>query len=122
MEHPDNPPLSTLRQCAANALAGATLHRPSLDQNPQGIHHWPSAAPARRPPPPRQPRPRYLHAILDDPPAVLFKTAAFILTRPQMPKTGWTMPEPSPKPGDNKLTGSATLEQDYDSLPGLCRH
>ena len=29
------------------------------------------------------------------------------------------MPEPSPKPDDNKLTGSAIIEPDYDGHPGL---
>jgi hypothetical protein len=44
----------------------------------------------------------------------------FILQRPQLPKTGWSMPEPAPNPDGNKLLNSAIIEQDYDSLPGLC--
>jgi len=43
----------------------------------------------------------------------------FILQRPQMPKTGWSMPEPAPNPDGEKLVDSAIIEQDYDSLPGL---
>jgi hypothetical protein len=61
--------------------------------------------------------------ILDNPaasPAVLLRTAMFILQRPQLPKTGWSMPEPAPDPDGNKLLDSAIIEQDYDSLPGLC--
>jgi len=64
-----------------------------------------------------------LLAILDNPhssPAVLLRTAMFILQRPQLPKKGWCMPEPAPDPDSNKLLDSAILEQDYDSLPGLC--
>jgi hypothetical protein len=64
-----------------------------------------------------------LMAILDNPkssPAVLLRTAMFILQRPQLPKKGWCMPEPAPDPDSNKLLDSAILEQDYDSLPGLC--
>jgi hypothetical protein len=61
--------------------------------------------------------------ILDNPaasPAVLLRTSMFILQRPQLPKTGWSMPEPAPDPDGNKLLDSAIIEQDYDSLPGLC--
>ena len=64
-----------------------------------------------------------LMAILDNPkasPAVLLRTAMFILQRPQLPKTGWSMPEPAPDPDGNKFLDSAVIEQDYDSLPGLC--
>src|ERR1039457_1311984 len=64
-----------------------------------------------------------LLAILDNPkssPAVLLRTAMFILQRPQMPKAGWSMPEPAPNPDGEKLLDSAIIEQDYDSLPGLC--
>jgi hypothetical protein len=63
-----------------------------------------------------------LMAILDNPkssPAVLLRTAMFILQRPQLPKKGWSMPEPAPNPDGNKLLDSAIIEQDYDSLPGL---
>ena len=61
--------------------------------------------------------------VLDNPaasPAVLLRTSMFILQRPQLPKTGWSMPEPAPDPDGNKLLDSAIIEQDYDSLPGLC--
>jgi hypothetical protein len=64
-----------------------------------------------------------LLAILDNPkssPAVLLRTAMFILQRPQMPKTGWSMPEPAPNPDGEKLLDSVIVEQDYDRLPGLC--
>ena len=64
-----------------------------------------------------------LLAVLDNPkssPAVLLRTAMFILQRPQLPKTGWSMPEPAPDPDGKKLLDSAIIEQDYDSLPGLC--
>jgi len=64
-----------------------------------------------------------LLAILDNPrssPAVLLRTSMFILQRPQLPKTGWCMPEPAPDPDGEKLLDSAIIEQDYDSLPGLC--
>ena len=42
-----------------------------------------------------------------------------VLQRPQVPKTGWSMPEPTPDPDGKKLVDSAVIEQDYDSLPGL---
>ena len=63
-----------------------------------------------------------LLVILNNPkssPAVLLRTAMFILLRPQLPKTGWSMPEPAPTPDGQKLIDSAIIEQDYDSLPGL---
>jgi hypothetical protein len=64
-----------------------------------------------------------LLAVLDNPkssPAVLLRTAMFILQCPQLPKTGWSMPEPAPDLDGKKLLDSAIIEQDYDSLPGLC--
>ena len=67
--------------------------------------------------------PETLLAILDNPkssPAVLLRTAMFILQRPQLPKTGWSMPEPAPDPDGEKLLDSAIIEQDYANLPGLC--
>ena len=48
-----------------------------------------------------------LLAILDNPrssPAVLLRTAMFILQRPQLPKTGWSMPEPAPDPDGSSST------------------
>jgi hypothetical protein len=62
------------------------------------------------------------HAILDSPassPSVLLRTAMFVLLRPQLPKTGWSMPEPAPSPDGKKLLDSAILEQDYSHLPGI---
>src|ERR1039457_5963113 len=53
-------------------------------------------------------------------PAVLLRTAMFILQRLQLPKIGWSMPEPAPDPDGKKLLDSAIIEQDHDSLPGLC--
>ena len=144
MEHTtDTPPLSTVQQCVANALAaGATL---TAAAEAHGVHRvtvyrWmktsqPFAAALHRA------RAEFvlarrddLHhlsnraletllAILDNPkssPAVLLRTAMFILQRPQLPKTGWSMPEPAPDPDGKKLLDSAIIEQDYDSLPGLC--
>ena len=64
-----------------------------------------------------------LLAILDNPessPAVLLRTAMFILQRPQLPKTGWSMPEPAPDPDGEKLLDSAAVGQDYARLSGLC--
>jgi hypothetical protein len=63
-----------------------------------------------------------LLAVLDNTrssPAVQLRAAMFILQRPQLPKTGWSMPEPAPDPDGKKLLDSAIIEQDYDSLPGL---
>ena len=62
-----------------------------------------------------------LLAIIDNPrssPAVLLRTAMFILQRPQLLKTGWSMPEPAPDPDGEKLLDSAII--DYANLPGLC--
>jgi len=139
----DTPPLTTVQQCVANALAaGATLTDAA---EAYGVHRvtvyrWMKSC---------QPFSAALHraradfvlarrddlyklsnraletlfAILADSrssPAVLLRTAMFILQRPQIPKTGWSMPEPAPDPDGNKLVDSAIIEQDYDSLPGLC--
>jgi uncharacterized protein (DUF1778 family) len=60
--------------------------------------------------------------VLDNPKSssgVLLRTAMFVLQRPQMPKTGWSMPEPVPNPDGEKLIDSAVIEQDYAQLPGL---
>jgi hypothetical protein len=138
----DTPPLSTVQQYVANALAaGSTL---SDAAKAYGVHRvtvyrWMKTS---------QPFSAALHlaradfvlarrddlhklsnraletllAILDNPrssPAVLLRTSMFILQRPQIPKTGWCMPEPAPDPDGNKLLDSAIIEQDYDSLPGL---
>jgi hypothetical protein len=144
MEHSaDTPPLTTVQQCVVDALAaGSTL---TAAAEAYGVHRvtvyrWMKTS---------QPFSAALHraraefvlarrddlhqlsnraletllAILDNPrssPAVLLRTAMFILQRPQLPKTGWSMPEPAPDPDGKKLLDSATIEQDYDSLPGLC--
>ena len=144
MEHAtDAPPLTTIQQCVVNALAAgstltdaaeaggvhrvtvyrwmktrkdfsAALHRARAEfvlARRDDLHHISNRALET------------LLAILDNPqasPAVLFRTAAFILQRPQMPKTGWSMPEPAPDPDGEKLLDSAIIEQDYDGLPGLC--
>ena len=138
----DQSPLTAVQQCVVNALAaGATL---SGAAEQYGLHRatvyrWLKTRPefidavrqaransvlARR-------DDLYhlsnrametLLAILDNPktpPSVLYKTAVFILTRPQLPKKGWSMPEPTPDPDGNKLTDSAVIEQDYDGLPGI---
>jgi hypothetical protein len=138
----NTPPLTTVQQCVVNALAaGSTL----CDAAKQyGVHRvtvyrWMKTS---RPFTGALHRARaefvlarrddlhklsnlaveILFKILENPkssPAVLLRTAMFILQRPQLPKTGWTMPEPAPIPDDNKLLNSAIIEQDYASLPGL---
>jgi hypothetical protein len=143
MEHAtDTPPLTKVQQCVVDALAsGSTITAAAEAYGIQRItiYRWMKARPqfsaalhraraefvlARR---------DDLHhlsnraletllAVLDNPrssPAVLLRTAMFILQRPQLPKTGWSMPEPAPDPDGNKLIDSAIIEQDYDSLPGL---
>jgi hypothetical protein len=144
MEHStDSPPLSTVQQWVVNTLAaGATL---TAAAEAYGVHRvtiyrWmktskPFSAALHRA------RAEFvlarrddLHhlsnraletllAILDNPkssPAVLLRTSMFILQRPQLPKTGWSMPEPAPNPDGEKLLDSAIIEQGYDRLPGLC--
>ena len=138
----ETPPLSTVQQCVINALStGSTL---TAAAGAYGVHRvtiyrWmktckPFSAALHRA------RAEFvlarrddLHqlsnraldtllAILDNPrssPAVLLRTAMFILQRPQLPKSGWSMPEPAPDPSGEKLLDSAIIEQDYDSLPGL---
>src|ERR1022692_2765375 len=39
---------------------------------------------------------------------------------PRCPRPAGPMPEPAPDPDGKKLLDSAIIEQDYDSLPGLC--
>jgi hypothetical protein len=144
MEHStDSPPLTTVQQCVVDALAaGSTLTDAAEAYNVHRVtvYRWMKTC---------QPFSAALHsaraefvlarrddlhqlsnraletllAILDNPkssPAVLLRTAMFILQRPQLPKTGWSMPEPAPDPDGQKLLDSAIIEQDYDSLPGLC--
>ena len=143
MEHTtDSTPLTTVQQCVVNALAaGSTLTDAAEAYNVHRVtvYRWMKTC---------QPFSAALHraraefvlarrddlhllsnraletllAILDNPkssPAVLLRTAMFILQRPQMPKTGWSMPEPAPDPDGEKLLDSAIIERDYDSLPGL---
>src|ERR1022692_1321134 len=144
MEHAaDSTPLSPIQQCVVNALAaGSTLTdaAEAYSVHRVTVYRWmktcqPFSAALQRA------RAEFvlarrddLHqlsnraletllAILDNPkssPAVLLRTAMFILQRPQMPKAGWSMPEPAPNPDSEKLLDSAIIEQDYDSLPGLC--
>jgi len=144
MEHTTNtPPLTSVQQCVVDALAaGSTLTdaAEAYGVHRVTIYRWmktskPFAAALHRA------RAEFvlarrddLHllsnravetllAILDNPkasPAVQLRAAMFILQRPQLPKTGWSMPEPAPDPDGKKLLDSAIIEQDYDSLPGLC--
>jgi hypothetical protein len=143
MKHTTNIPLTTVQQRVANALAaGFTLTHAAETHhvNRVTIYRWMKTLPqfsaalhkaraefvlARR---------DDLHhlsnraletllAVLDNPrssPAVLVRASVFILQRPQLPKTGWTMPEPAPYPDGEKLVDSAIIERDYDGLPGLC--
>jgi len=144
MEHTtDTPPLTTVQQCVVNALAaGSTLtdaaaaygvHRVTVyrwmktcQPFSAAIHRARAEFVLARRDDLHQLSNRALEtllAILDNPkssPAVLLRTAMFILQRPQLPKTGWSMPEPAPDPDGKKLLDSAIIEQDYDSLPGLC--
>ena len=139
----DNPPLTSVQQCVVDALAaGSTL---TDTAETYGVHRvtiyrWmktskPFAAALHRA------RAEFvlarrddlyhlsnraletLLAVLDNPkasPAVQLRAAMFILQRPQLPKTGWSMPEPAPGPDGEKLRDSAITEQDYANLPGLC--
>jgi transposase-like protein len=139
----DNPPLTSVQQCVADALAaGSTLTdaAETYGVHRVTIYRWmktskPFAAALHRA------RAEFVLArrddlyhlsnraletllsVLDNPkasPAVQLRAAMFILQRPQLPKTGWSMPEPAPDPDGKKLLDSAIIEQDYDSLPGLC--
>ena len=126
MEHStDNPPLSAAQQCVVDALAAGSALTDAAEA--YGIHRvtvyrWmknckPFAAALHRA------RAEFVLARRDNPkssPAVLLRTAMFILQRPQLPKTGWSMPEPAPDPDGEKLLDSAIIEQDYANLPGLC--
>ena len=138
----DQPPLSTVQKCVINALAvGSTLtsvaeaygvHRVTVYRWIKTHKEFGAAL--------RQARADYVLARRDDlfhlsdravetvlalldnpksPPAVLLRTAMFILQRPQAPQVGWSMPEPAPNPDGEKLTDSAVIEQDFDRLPGL---
>ncbi len=139
----DYPPLTSVQQCVVDALAAggtltdaaetygihrvtiyrwmktcrpfiAALHRARAEfvlARRDDLHHLSNRALET------------LLAVLDNPkasPAVQLRAAMFILQRPQLPKTGWSMPEPAPDPDGKKLLDSAIIEQDYDSLPGLC--
>ena len=139
----DNPPLISVQQCVIDALAaGSTLTdaAETCGVHRVTIYRWMKTS---------QPFIAALHraraefvlarrddlyhlsnraletllAVLDNTrssPAVQLRAAMFILQRPQLPKTGWSMPEPAPDPDGKKLLDSAIIEQDYDSLPGLC--
>jgi len=139
----DNPPLTSVQKCVADALAaGSTLtdtaetyrvHRVTIyrwmkTSKPFGVALHCARAEfvlARRDDLHRLSNRALetLLAILDNPkasPAVQLRAAMFILQRPQLPKTGWSMPEPAPDPDGKKLLDSAIIEQDYANLPGLC--
>jgi len=144
MEHTaDSSPLSSVQQCVVNALAaGSTLtdaaeaygvHRVTIYRWMKTCQPFSTALHRARAEFVLARRDDLYHlsnraletllAVLDNPkssPAVLLRTAMFILQRPQLPKTGWSMPEPAPDPDGKKLLDSAIIEQDYDSLPGLC--
>jgi len=144
MEHTaDQPSLNTVQQCVVNALAaGATLtdaaeahgvHRVTVYRWMKTHKQFSSALHRARAEFVLARRDDLHHlsnraletllAVLDNPrssPAVLLRTAMFVLQRPQLPKTGWSMPEPAPDPDAEKLIDSAILEQDYDRLPALC--
>ena len=139
MEHStDTPPLTAVQQCVVDALAAgstltdaaeaygihrvtvyrwmknckpfaAALHRARAEfvlARRDDLHHLSNRALET------------LLAILDNPkssPAVLLRTAMFILQRPQLPKTGWSMPEPAPDPDGEKLLDSAIIELPAES-------
>src|SRR5450755_3709087 len=138
----ESPLLTTVQQCVINALAtGATLTDAAEANNinratiyrwmktrkefSTALHHARAEFVLARRDDLHYLSNRALEillVILDNPkssPAVLLRTAMFILLRPQLPKTGWSMPEPAPTPDSQKLIDSAIIEQDYDSLPGL---
>jgi hypothetical protein len=143
MEHTTgHPSLSTVQQCVVNALAvGSTLtgaaeaygvHRVTVYRWIKTHEEFSAALREARAEFVLARRDDLYHlsnraletvlAVLDNPkssPAVLLRTAMFVLQRPQVPKTGWSMPEPAPDPDGEKLVDSAILEQDYDRLPGL---
>ena len=142
MGHNNGPALSSVQQCVVNALAaGATLsaaaesygvHRVTVYRWIKNYKPFAAALSNARADFVLASRDRLYHlsvraldtllAVLENPkssPAVLLRTAMFILQRPQLPKVGWSMPEPVPDPDGKKLLDSAIIEQDYDSLPGL---
>src|SRR5450755_2655983 len=143
MDHfTESPLLTTVRQCVIDALAaGATLTDAAEANNinratiyrwmktrkdfSTALHHARAEFVLARRDDLHYLSNRALEiflVILNNPkssPAVLLRTAMFILLRPQLPKTGWCMPEPAPSPDCQKLMDSAIIEQDYDGLPGL---
>ncbi len=142
MEYNTASPLSTVQQSVANALAaGASISdaAEAYGVNRVTVYRWmknlPQFAAALH-----QGRADFvlsrrddLHylsnraietliAIIDNPrasPSVLLKASMFILQRPQVPKTGWTMPEPAPNPDGEVLVDSAVIESHYANLPGV---
>jgi hypothetical protein len=134
--------LSTVQQCVVNALAaGSTLtgaaetygvHRVTVYRWVKNHKEFSAALRIARAEFVLASRDRLYHlssraldtllAVLENPkssPAVQLRTCMFVLQRPQLPKTGWSMPEPAPDPDGEKLLDSAIIEQDYNSLPGL---
>jgi hypothetical protein len=141
-QHNNQPPLSDVQQCVVNALAaGATLsaaaesfgvHRVTVYRWIKNYKPFAAALSNARADFVLASRDKLYHlsvraldtllAVLENPkssPAVLLRTAMFVLQRPQLPKVGWAMPEPVPDPDGKKLLDSAIIEQDYASLPGL---
>src|ERR1039457_1374924 len=108
------------------SLRRPSCHRLPLDEDLQALLRRPPARPRRiRPRPPRRPPPSQQPRLGNRPrrprqPQVVarLRTAMFVLQRPQVPNTGWSMPEPAPDPDGEKLVDSAVI-QDYDRLPGL---
>ncbi len=142
MEHTSATPLTTVQQCVADALAAGCTLSDAAEANHVNrvtVYRWMKTLPqftaALRKGRAdfaitRRDDLHYLSnraiqtlvAILDNPrssPAVLLRASMFILQRPQLPKTGWTMPEPAPNPDGEVLLDSAIIEKDYANLPGV---
>ncbi len=142
MEHTSETPLTTVQQCVADALAAGCTLSDAAEANHVNrvtVYRWMKTLPqftaALRKGRAdfaitRRDDLHYLSnraiqtlvAILDNPrssPAVLLRASMFILQRPQLPKTGWTMPEPAPNPDGEVLLDSAIIEKDYANLPGV---
>ena len=137
------PSLTTVQQCVVNALAAVSTLTDAAET--YGVHRvtiyrWMKTRPefcaalrsaraefvlARRDDLHRLSK-RALEtvlSVLDNPkasPAVLLRTAMFVLQRPEAPKTGWSLPEPVPEPGPDQLLDSVAAEQDCGRLPALC--
>jgi transposase-like protein len=129
MEHTTESPLTTVQQCVVNALAAGSnlthaaaafgVHRVTVYRWIKTHKEFSAALRNARAEFVLASRDTLYHlssraletllAVLDNPkssPAVQLRTAMFILQRPQMPKTGWSMPEPGPNPDGEKLLDS----------------